>query len=84
VTRGGRVGIEQITGDYLTAPQIARASGVDTKTVHNWLKYHRYMDFIYIVPGKPVVKREDFEKFKSEHPELIRQPKPKVVAKAVA
>lgn len=63
--------IDKLQADYISVPEIARDAGVITKTVHNWLKYHRYMPFIYIF-GKPVVRRDDYESFKSEHPELIK------------
>lgn len=63
---------EEIERAYMSAPEIAEQAGVDIKTVHNWLKYHRYMKFEYLL-GKPLVERAEFEKFKKEHPELIKR-----------
>lgn len=57
--------------DVLTVPEIARDAGVDNQTVHNWLKYHRYMESERKL-GRPVVQREEYDRFKREHPELIK------------
>lgn len=62
---------EEIKKAYLTVPQIMAICGTDRNTVYNWAKYHRYFDFENIL-DRPVVKRAEFERFKREHPELIK------------
>lgn len=59
------------TDDYLTAPQIAKKTGVLLTTVHTWLKYHRHMGFIHVF-GRPVILRSEFERFRVEHAELFK------------
>lgn len=62
---------ENIAADYVSAPEIADESGVALNTVHNWLKYHGYMAHEKIL-GRRVVRRTEFERFKLEHPELVK------------
>ena len=62
---------EEIERNYVTVPQIAEESGVDQPVVHRWARYFRYFEFSYLL-GKPLVKRADYEKFKVEHPELMK------------
>lgn len=56
---------------YVTLPEIVRETGQSRGIVYNWFKYHRYMDLEYKL-GKPVVKREVYEQFKIDHPELVK------------
>lgn len=57
--------------EFITLPEIAKDANVTINTVHNWLRYHRYMNFTQML-GRPVVHRADYEAFKQEHPELLR------------
>lgn len=65
--------LQELHERYLTVPQIMEATGQNNSTVHNWLKYHRYMSFEYAFET-PIVRIEDFERFKAEHPELVNKP----------
>lgn len=58
-------------GDFLTVPEIARDAGVTVTTVHNWLKYHRYMEWRRLL-DRPVIHREEYARFKREHEELVK------------
>jgi len=58
------------TLDFLTVPEVARDAGVTLATVHNWLKYHRYMEWRRLL-GRPVVHRDEYARFKREHAELV-------------
>ena len=63
--------IKDIEVKYLTVAQIATDAGVDANTVHNWLKYHRYLKEERLL-GRPVVERTEYARFKAEHPHLIK------------
>ena len=56
--------------DFLTVPEVARDAGVTLTTVHNWLKYHRYMEWRRLL-GRPVVHREEYARFKREHADIV-------------
>lgn len=59
----------EIEAYYITIPEIMADTGRDKNTVHNWLKYHKFMPYESVL-GRPAVKREDYELFKVLHPEL--------------
>ena len=58
--------------EYISAPEIAKETGANIYEVHRWLRYHRYMESEKVF-GSRVVKRSEYERFKAEHPELIKQ-----------
>jgi hypothetical protein len=57
----------------MTQTEIAEDAGVDIYTVSNWLNYWRHMTWEKVL-GKKVVRREEYARFKREHPELIKTP----------
>lgn len=60
-----------LNAQYITIIEMARDSGQHRATVYNWLKYHRYMEYERVLE-KTVVRRDVWERFKGEHPELIK------------
>lgn len=64
---------EEIEKLYITLPQIMRDTGQDRTTVRNWIKYHQFMPCETVL-DRPVVRRELYEEFKRDHPELIKAP----------
>lgn len=63
---------EEIERNYLSVQEAAEAAGVNSPQIHSWAKYFRYFEMEYL-KGKPLIKRESFDKFKVEHPELIKR-----------
>ena len=62
---------EQIQRVYVTVPEIMAECETDRNTVYNWARYHRHFEFEYVL-GRPCVLRTEFERFKREHPELVK------------
>jgi len=62
---------EEIHSTFITVPEIMADCETDRNTVYNWLKYHGYMSHESVL-GKPVVRREEYARFKQKHPELAQ------------
>lgn len=56
--------------DYMTIADVAGDAGVTQSTVHNWIKYYRYLTTDRIL-GRLVIRRDEWAAFKESHPELI-------------
>lgn len=61
------------TGKFLTVPQIAQDAGQPISKIHYWLRYQQLMSWTRIF-GRIVVERDEYARFKREHPELIKTP----------
>ncbi|RYX83930.1 hypothetical protein EON83_12390 [bacterium] len=65
--------LAEIEKNYVDYPTIARECGASPYQVGNWARYHKYFETEHVF-GKPLVHRDQYEKFKREHPELIKAP----------
>lgn len=65
---------EEIERTYITVPEIMADTGTHRTTVYNWLKYHKHMAYENVL-GKPVVRRDEYARFKREHAELVEPQK---------
>lgn len=64
----------------MTIAEVAEEAGVSEQTAHDWGNRTRpggirYLTKIWI-KGKPFVRRSDFDRFKRDHPELIKAQTP--------
>lgn len=60
----------ELESRYITVPEMAAEAGVTWSTVYGWLNYFRYLPFSRVLK-RVVVRREDWQKFQGEHPELF-------------
>ena len=61
---------KEIEAAFISVPQIMAETGGHRNTVYYWLRFMQ----CETVFGRPLIPREEFERFKREHPELIKAP----------